>query len=43
MLDFFEDSVSENTRLRSRGIPKPAKRERKRKGADAESVDLTLG
>ena len=45
MLDYFEDSVSENTRLKSRGIPKKRKekRERKRKGADAETVDLTLG
>ncbi len=41
VLDFYEDSVSENTRLASRGIPKTVKRERKRKGTDAETVDLT--
>ncbi len=43
VLDFYEDSsVSENTRLASRGIPKTVKRERKRKGAEAETIDLTL-
>ena len=43
VLDFYEDSLSENTRLASRGVPKPVKRERKRKGSDAETVDLTIG
>jgi hypothetical protein len=42
LLDFYEDSVAENTRLASRGIPKPAKRDRKRKSSSPETVDLTL-
>ncbi len=42
VLDFYEDSVAENTRLASRGVPKPVRRDRKRKGGDSETVDLTL-
>ena len=42
LLDYYEDSVAENTRLASRGVPKPVKRDRKRKGSDSETVDLTL-
>jgi hypothetical protein len=42
LLDFYEDSVAENTRLASRGITKPAKRDRKRKSSSPETVDLTL-
>ncbi len=45
VLDFYEDSVAENTRLAFRGVPKPVravKRKRKRKGSDSETVDLTL-
>jgi hypothetical protein len=42
VLDYYEDSLSENMRLKSRGIPSTYKREKKRKGADPETVDLTL-
>ncbi len=40
MLDYFEDSVSENIKLQSRGVPKYVKREKRKQ---AEAVDLTLG
>ena len=43
MLDYFEDSLSDNISRKSSGLPKTIKHERKRKGADAETVDLTLG
>ncbi len=43
MLDYFENSLTDNMSRKSSGLPKTIKRERKRKGADAEIVDLTLG
>ena len=43
VLESYDNSVAENTRLASRGVPKPVKHERKRKGTDAETVDLILG
>jgi hypothetical protein len=40
VLDYFEDNVSENMRLQSRGVPKSVKCEKRKQ---AETVDLTLG
>jgi hypothetical protein len=42
LLDYYEDSVAENTRLATRSIPKPVKGDRKRKSSSPETVDLTL-
>ncbi len=42
MLDYFENSLSDNMSHKSSGLPKTIKRERERTGADTETVDLIL-